>query len=330
MLEPAGPAPNCASEPELMDLPSVVANTDLGWYSHFRPRDQLARFDEVNFWQPTSRQNFGALKRGQPFFLRLKRPHYAIAGFGLFARFDRMPVGLVWDVFGQRNGFADETTFRSTLARYRQKVPSSQDLNCIVLQEVVFLPSRDWVPWRESEGWSRNIVSFKTFDMAEGSGQLLAQVLASTNHQTLPVFGREFEPLAADGREFESVPRAERPGQRTFRSQLLAAYNRQCAVTTEHALPVLDAAHIQPYLGRESDHPQNGIVLRSDLHRLYDRGYLTITPDLELEVSHRLRDEFNNGKRYYELRGTQIIVPEDPRLAPSRRALDWHASNVFR
>ena len=287
--------------------------------------------DEVNFWQPTSKRNFGALRRGQPFFFRLKSPVNAIAGFGLFARFDRLPVGLAWDVFGQRNGFPDEVSFRSALAKYRGKLtdPLSQDLNCIVLQEVVFLPSRDWIPWRDSEGWRRNIVSFKRFDLARGAGQLLAEILAASNHQSLPDYGREFEPLPVDSREFAFVPRAKRPGQRAFKLQLLDAYERQCAVTTEHALPVLEAAHIQPYRGRDSDHPQNGIILRSDLHRLYDRGYLTITPSLELEVSSRLRDEFNNGKRYYELQGRRIIVPEDPRLAPSRRALDWHASQVF-
>ena len=142
--------------------------------------------------------------------------------------------------------------------------------------------------------------------------------------------GANSNPLAGDRREFEFVPHAKRRGQRAFKLQLLDAYDRQCAVTTEHALPVLDAAHIQPYRGRESDHPQNGIILRSDLHRLYDRGYLTITPSLDLEVSRRLRDEFNNGKRYYELHGRRIVVPADPRLAPSRSALDWHASNVFR
>ena len=315
-----------------MQLPTVVANTDYGWFSHFRPKDRLVQIDEVNFWQPNSRQSFGALKRGQPFFFRLKKPHYAIAGFGLFARFDRLPMGLAWDVFGQRNGFPNEASFFSALSQYRQNRPShlGQDLNCIVLQEVIFLPSRDWVPWGESEGWSLNIVSFKKFDLAEGAGQMLADILAACNHQSLPEFGHEFEPLAADSRAIEIVPRAERPGQRAFKLQLLAAYNRQCAVTTEHALPVLDAAHIQPYRGPDSDHPQNGIILRSDLHRLYDRGYLTITPNLELEVSRRLRDEFNNGKRYYQLQGKRIVVPKDPSLAPSRSALDWHAAHVFR
>lgn len=315
-----------------MDLPSVVYNTDLDWFLHFRPEDRQVRIDEVNFWQPTSNQNFGALQRGQPFFFRLKQPQYAIAGFGLFARFDRLPLQLAWDVFGQRNGFADEASFRRALAQYRSRMadPLLQDLNCIVLQEVVFLSNRDWVPWRDSEGWSRNIVSFKKFDLAAGEGRLLAEILAASNHQALPEFGQQFEPLAADSREIEFVPHAKRPGQRAFKLQLLDAYGRQCAVTTEHALPVLDAAHIQPYRGRDSDHPQNGIILRSDLHRLYDRGYLTITPNLELEVSQRLRDEFNNGKRYYELHGKRIVVPADPQLAPSRSALDWHASHIYR
>ncbi|MYC48343.1 MAG: HNH endonuclease [Chloroflexi bacterium] len=315
-----------------MDLPSVVYNTDLDWFLHFRPEDRHVQIDEVNFWQPTSDRNFVALQRGEPLFFRLKQPNNAIAGFGLFARFDRLPVGLAWDVFGHRNGFADESSFRRALAQYRSRMadPLRRDLNCIVLQEVVFLASRDWVLWRDSEGWSRNIVGYKKFDLAVGPGQLLAEILAASNYQALPAFGQEFEPLAADSREFEFVPHAKRPGQRAFKLQLLDAYGRQCAVTTEHALPVLDAAHIQPYRGRGSDHPQNGIILRSDLHRLYDRGYLTITPNLELEVSERLRDEFNNGKRYYELHGKRIVVPANPRLAPSPRALAWHASHVYR
>ena len=93
---------------------------------------------------------------------------------------------------------------------------------------------------------------------------------------------------------------------------------------------MLDAVHIQPYLGPASNHPQNGLVLRTDLHRLYDAGYVTVTPELKLKVSRRLQDEFQNGRAYYSLDGAELAVPIHPGALPSRGALAWHQENVFR
>jgi putative restriction endonuclease len=140
----------------------------------------------------------------------------------------------------------------------------------------------------------------------------------------------EFEPSAEDTRTLREEGRIVREAQGTFRVRLLEAYGRQCAVTREHALPVLDAAHITPYRGAQSNHVQNGLVLRADLHRLYDDGYITVTPDHRLEVSRRLKDEFENGKVYYEMAGRVVAVPNRPELRPSRAALEWHAEKVFR
>src|SRR5437879_8256493 len=90
------------------------------------------------------------------------------------------------------------------------------------------------------------------------------------------------------------VLRTLREGQGAFRVRVLDAYGRRCSVTGERSLPVLDAAHIQEYLGPESNHVQNGLSLRTDIHRLYDEGYVTITPEFRFEVSKRLREEFEN------------------------------------
>ena len=94
-------------------------------------------------------------------------------------------------------------------------------------------------------------------------------------------------------------------------------------------MPVLDAAHIQPYLGPASNHVTNGLVLRTDLHRLYEAGYVTVTPDLEFEVSRRLAEEFDNGKAYYQLQGAIKKLPANQALRPSREALDWHETHEF-
>ena len=74
----------------------------------------------------------------------------------------------------------------------------------------------------------------------------------------------------------------------------------------------------------------NGLLLRSDLHRLYDRGYVTVTPDYVFLVGERLRDDFRNGRSYYGLHGSKIAVPECPQWRPNREFLDWHRETVFR
>jgi putative restriction endonuclease len=108
------------------------------------------------------------------------------------------------------------------------------------------------------------------------------------------------------------------------------AYDKACAVTGEHSGPVLEAAHILPY-GRGGQHRvDNGLLLRSDLHRLFDRGYVTVTPDHVFRVSDSLREEFNNGRSYYGLAGTRIHLPESQALRPDTELLGWHAQNVYR
>ena len=78
-----------------------------------------------------------------------------------------------------------------------------------------------------------------------------------------------------------------RLGQGTFRVVVTDAYTRACAVTGEHSLPALEAAHIRPYSHGGVHEVSNGLLLRSDIHRLFDRGYVTVTKDLRFEVRQR-------------------------------------------
>ena len=313
-------------------LPAVVANTDERWFVHFRPTDRITEVDEVNFWRPAAQGEFRALRPGEPFFFRLKEPYNAIAGFGFFAISSRMTVQLAWEIFGDRNGDATLTDFERRIREYRERFNRAADapLRCLVLRDAVFLPQDRWLAWGSGEDWSPNLVAYKRYDLATDPGRSLDAILRTVHPGSVPDLQLTFEPLEDDERRPVEAVRPERLGQGTFRLRLLRAYDGQCAVTGEHAVPVLEAAHIQPYLGPASNHPQNGIVLRSDLHRLFDTGYVTVTPDLRLEVSSRLRDEFENGKHYYEMAGRSVHVPGDQRLVPSAQALEWHAQNVFR
>ena len=96
----------------------------------------------------------------------------------------------------------------------------------------------------------------------------------------------------------------------------------------ERTLPALDAAHIRPFADGGQHEAPNGILLRRDIHKLFDLGYVTVTPDAKFEVSRRIREEYENGRHYYALHGTSIALPDDVQKRPARSALIWH--NEFR
>jgi putative restriction endonuclease len=240
---------------------------------------------------------------------------------------------LAWDAFRERNGDPTFERFLSRIAEYRRESPletalGSKELTCLILREARFLPREHWLSWEEDRGWHPSIVAFKTYDLDSTDGAALADVLKNGRPAELVA---EFEPVLVDERGRIEELAIAREGQGSFRVRVLDAYARRCTVTGERALPVLDAAHIQPYRGPASNHVQNGLALRADLHRLYDAGYVTVTPEYRVEVSRRLKEDFHNGEPYYQLAGTKLaVLPSDPGKRPSRLALEWHATQVFR
>jgi len=102
-------------------------------------------------------------------------------------------------------------------------------------------------------------------------------------------------------------------------------------MTGERTLPVLEAAHIKPFKIVQRHDLANGLLLRSDLHKLFDEGYITVDPgDRRVMVSSRIREEFENGRDYYQLEGRQVAAPSDPTALPSGEYLRYHFEHVFR
>ena len=74
----------------------------------------------------------------------------------------------------------------------------------------------------------------------------------------------------------------------------------------------------------------NGLLLKSDFHKLFDDGYITIDQDFRINVSKRLHDDFGNGKDYYQYDGKQmLILPLRKIDLPSKEYLMWHNENVY-
>jgi putative restriction endonuclease len=123
---------------------------------------------------------------------------------------------------------------------------------------------------------------------------------------------------------------APRLGQGTFRLSVVNAYDGAYAITNEHSLPVLEAAHVQPFAHGGPHDVSNGLLLRSDIHRLFDLGIVTVTPEYRFRVSGSLMDHFHNGREYERFEGRAIHTPRPAALQPSPALLDWHGQMVFR
>lgn len=82
-----------------------------------------------------------------------------------------------------------------------------------------------------------------------------------------------------------------RRGASKFRAALMRAYRAECAVTGTSIPGVLDAAHISPYKGDHTDRVSNGLLLRTDIHTLFDLHLLTVLPDLTIRIAPDARTE---------------------------------------
>jgi hypothetical protein len=221
----------------------------------------------------------------------------------------------------------DAQSLRARLARLSSAPAASfamdHPIGCISIAFPTFFEPDAWVPLPPD--WSRNIVSGRTYDLTSGYGRALWQACVER-----AVASRQVDEWTAEAAEQlrHGAPQVITPrlGQGSFRLAVIDAYGGACAVTTEHSLPVLEAAHIRPYAQGGRHEVRNGLPLRRDLHTLFDLGYVTVRPDRTFMVSRHLRDDYANGRVYYELDGRQILEPTSAR----RRGFPWLSRGTHR
>jgi putative restriction endonuclease len=302
-----------------------VANTDLDWFSYLASVEP----DDVNFWQPNAVRPI-TLERGAPWLFKLhNRQGGWIVGGGYFAHYTTMTPRFAWDAFGRANGAPDFDRYVRDVRRHSERAldPDASQVGATILVQPFFLPQERWIaPPRD---WSSNLTRGKSYDTEVGEGlRLWSEVRAAllASDASTPLAAAEGSP-APYGPPSLSLPRL---GQGAFRVMVTDAYGRRCAVTGERTLPVLEAAHIKPFRLVLKHELANGLLLRSDLHTLFDRGYITVTPESRLRVSGRIREEFENGRDYYALDGVEVRSPLPQFPRPAREALEWHSDVVFR
>jgi putative restriction endonuclease len=300
-----------------------IGITDTNWFEQLRAQKP----EEVNFWQPGGSTAFRALSEAGLFLFKLHHPDNYIVGGGYFLRHSFLPVSLAWKAFGLGNGVQGLSEFNERIRKYR-KGDAGHDptIGCIILSQPFFFERQEWIEVPES--FKKNIVTGKVYDSdTEEGGNLVDQVRLRIQG---PLLG-ETQSVPDEGERYGN-PLMVRPrlGQGAFRVLVTESYQRRCALTGEKTLPVLEAAHIKPYAAQGPHHIQNGLLLRSDLHILFDQGYFTVTPDHHVVISKRIREEFQNGKEYYAMDGQLLkVMPEVPKDRPARDFLDWHNKEVY-
>jgi len=305
-----------------------VGVTDNSWFDYLSCLEDI---DEVNFWQPSGDSTFKALKPGELFLFKLHSPRDYIVGGGVFAYYTILPISLAWELFGEKNGAASYEKMRHRVEQYRRSPDDSLKdfkIGCILLTQPFFFEKSNWFPAPE---WSAPIVRGKGYGLETEAGKYIIrkieQVMIEKKELYLDSEGKSIiEQHERYGKDILIKPRL---GQGVFKIIVTDAYERSCTITQERALPVLEAAHIRPYSENGPHQVNNGLLLRSDMHRLFDKGYMTVTPQLNIEVSHRIKEEFDNGEYYYTFHGKYVYPPRRLEDRPSLEFLTWHNENKF-
>lgn len=309
-------------------LRAFVGVTDGDWYRFLASNPQIT---EVNFWKPGGETSFQALQPGEPFIFKTHWPHNSLVGGGYFEGFVRLPVSTAWEFFGTGNGVESLDEMREQVGKYRRQPIGPYDdpeIGCVLLNEVKFVPQDSVTP--APDDFSKHIVQGKGYDVGVPSSnsvidlfvqQLMISVDLADSRNTRRIDGPVF-----------GEPRLVRPrlGQGGFQALVHDAYERRCSITHHKIAPTLQAAHIKPVSKGGEHRLDNGVLLRSDVHTMFDRGYLGVTPDFKLQVSLRLRAEFGNGDEFYARQGEVIRLPQHQSDHPNSEFLEWHMDEVFK
>lgn len=246
--------------------------TDNNWFNYLASINP----DEINFWQPNGKQTFKAISSNEMFLFKLHSPLNYIVGGGFFVRHSFLPISLAWEAFGNKNGTVDFHSFKNAIYKYRKidsrSIPDPT-IGCIILTSPFFFQKSDWIPIPED--WKPSIVQGKSYD----TNTLFGNALYGQVQERLNRITKKYEEIVFEESEKNRYGTGQivypRIGQGTFKVLVTEAYHRRCAISGEKTLPVLDAAHIKPFSQEGPNNTSNGLLLRKDLHTLFDRGYRT-------------------------------------------------------
>lgn len=273
----------------------ALAVTNRTWFEYQRSHSFTG---EVNFWTP-SRNCPHRISPGEQFVFKLAGDGDLIGGYGTFVEYKYQSLDDTWKEFGPKNGADTKAEFFNTLKSIGSN--NGIDCGCVVLKDIILFEEpvnrvKAGITAKPAQLYAYEHGSFP-FDNSWVSKDSFSLVKNATKKKII-----------------QNV--TERKGQSAFHAAVSKAYNNQCCITGESTPELLQAAHIQDYINQDSHHIQNGLLLRIDIHKLFDSGLLYIDQHYHVHVSPLV-----TTSEYKRLENKQITLPNNPSDYPSLTAL---------
>ena len=278
----------------------AIANTEIKWADFLKENGLTSN---VNFWTPTDWKVSG-LKKGARLYFMLKSPIRKIGGYGTFIEYKTMSVYDAWDKFGIRNGCDSLLELERRLTEYKSKVTLST-IGCIVLEDLCFYDT-PIDPASVGVIFPKEVVKLKYYNYT---------IDPFWSYEAV-TYTSPFSLVASTSKKKTSHLSTMREGQAQFKLDVSRAYDYKCCISGEKTPELLQAAHIQAYISKESNHIQNGLLLRIDLHKMYDSGLLTIDDSYQVHISKKV-----TSPDYTMFDGIIISLPTDASKHPSKDAI---------
>lgn len=290
---------------------------------------------ELALWRPLSKQGSALLVGpGEPFMfgeMLASGSAVQVRGGGVLSGVSRMFLTEMWEWFGEESGASSLTQLRQQYAAVTGGLDDGDDpeVEAILIYDVRFFAPSEYleVPV-DPVGFVLERGAYFELDGRTDTDPIVRAVL--TYVQPAPSTSQD-EVTQAVLTKIRGQAKAvvARIGQGAFKAMVSEAYKHHCALTGDKVRPVLEAAHIKSFASGGEYRLDNGILLRSDMHTLYDRGYISFDVDARLMVSPQLRQRFGNGDWLYARVGQAITVPERAVDRPNPDFLTWHHERVF-
>jgi len=293
-----------------IDMSAVYASTTRSWFEH------LSRLlpKRAAFWQPTPARPAQIAVGERWYFKELGAPQ--LLGYGEFFGWERLSVRELFARYGSASGYDSERELIAAFRAFNPALGSDSEIGNVVLES--FTPFPTPVPLR-AVGLEDLSVRFVYL----GEQDPIAEYIGGLRGGAA---GGGFVLRDEAAARHTAAMRKHRAGQAAFRKLLLDTYGPVCAFTGPQLEETLQAAHIQPYVDAASNHVANGLLLRADIHVLFDLGLLTLTDEPQIVVSRKL---LGRNPTIDALHGATPHLRNTHGVSPSGDALRFHGRFVF-
>lgn len=308
----------------------MICKVDHSWYSIIKSEYFSAGTNSTNFWTVECEQDLDpALRTFEPGTMVLyvldHHDHSFVVGGGFFLSWVFLNPKQLWEILGVRNGSHSYEDFFDkvrALGGNEDSVLASSVLNgtfILTRRDSIMIPD-------EFRAHFQDLPARSLLSLDEPIGKYLEKIVNEVRVAMLDAYGQHWP-----GIYYVASNRNSRSYIQGFTARVMNAYEFRCAITGTSARPVLEVAHLQPFYDHNFQSVQNGILLRCDVQKMFNTGYITLEykndDEIAVKVSRTIKSVWAEDYAVYN--GKKIFLPKDRALWPKKEYIEWHQKNCF-